>query len=94
MFTQFQLVNTGISDGWGLDAFRLVPIGVPEPTTIALMTVGAVGVTMLPVLAPFLGALLPAGLLGKYASDKLDEKAEGKGVSHSIMGVISLAKGK
>ncbi|MDA3798964.1 MAG: hypothetical protein PF692_07780 [Kiritimatiellae bacterium] len=50
---------------------------------------------MLPVLAPFLGALLPLGLVsatGKYVSDKLDEKAEGKGFSHSMMGVISIAK--
>jgi len=62
-----------------------------------LMAVGTLGVTMLPVLAPFLGALLPLGLAsatGKYISDKLDEKAEGKNFSHSMMGVISLAKGK
>jgi hypothetical protein len=52
---------------------------------------------MMPVLAPFLGALLPLGLAstaGKYISDKLDEKAEGKPHTHSMMGVISLAKGK
>ena len=63
----------------------------------ALIAGGTLGVTMLPVLAPFLGALLPLGLastVGKYASDKLDEKAEGKGFSHSMMGVISLAKSK
>jgi hypothetical protein len=29
---------------------------------------------------------------GKYASDKLEERAEGKQNSHSMMGVISLAK--
>lgn len=63
----------------------------------ALIAGSTLGVTMLPVLAPFLGALLPLGLAsaaGKYVSDKLDEKAEGKGFSHSMMGVISLAKGK
>ncbi|RPA22390.1 hypothetical protein EGC77_22390 [Shewanella psychromarinicola] len=62
----------------------------------ALIAGGTLGVTMLPVLAPFLGALLPIGAAaaGKYVSDKLDEKAEGKGFSHSMMGVISLAKGK
>ena len=63
----------------------------------ALIAGGTLGVTMLPVLAPFLGALLPLGLAsatGKYVSDKLDELAEGKGFSHSMMGVISLAKNK
>ena len=63
----------------------------------ALIAGSTLGVTMLPILAPFLGALLPLGLapaIGKYVSDKLDEKAEGKGFSHSMMGVISLAKGK
>jgi hypothetical protein len=52
---------------------------------------------MVPVLTPFLGALLPLGLAftaGKYLSDKLDEKAERKSFSHSMMGVISVAKGK
>lgn len=61
----------------------------------ALIAASTLGVTMLPVLAPFLGALLPIGLAsttGKYISDKLDENAEGKGFSHSMMGVISLAK--
>ena len=63
----------------------------------ALIAGGTLGVTMFPVLAPFLGALLPLGLTsatGKYVSDKLDEKAEGKQFSHSMMGVMSLAKGK
>lgn len=61
----------------------------------ALIAGGTLGVTMLPVLAPFLGALLPLGLAsatGKYASDKLDEGAEKKQFSHSMMGVMSLAK--
>ena len=60
----------------------------------ALIAGGTLGVTMLPVLAPFLGALLPLGVAaaGKYTSDKLDETAERKRISHSMMGVISLAK--
>jgi hypothetical protein len=52
---------------------------------------------MFPILAPFLGALLPLGATvatGKYVSDKLDEKAEVAQFSHSMMGVISRAKGK
>lgn len=63
----------------------------------ALIGAGTLGVTMFPVLAPFLGALLPLGLAsvtGKYTSDKLEEKAEGKNFSHSMMGVLSLAKNK
>jgi hypothetical protein len=63
----------------------------------ALLAGGTLGVTMFPVLAPFLGALLPLGaaaVTGKYVSDKFDQNAEGKPFSHSMMGVISLAKGK
>jgi len=61
----------------------------------ALLGIGTLGVTMFPVLAPFIGAVLPIGLAattGKYASDKFDEIAEGKQYSHSMMGIISLAK--
>ncbi|MFD1089240.1 hypothetical protein N7V09_13850 [Shewanella seohaensis] len=63
----------------------------------ALIAGGTLAVTMFPVLAPFLGALLPLGgvaATGKYISDKLDEKAEIGQFSHSMMGVISRAKGK
>lgn len=63
----------------------------------ALIAGATLGVTMFPVLAPFLGALLPIGAAtatGKYVSDKLDEKAEIGQFSHSMMGVISRAKGK
>ncbi|MBI9089897.1 MAG: hypothetical protein JEZ12_11830 [Desulfobacterium sp.] len=63
----------------------------------ALIAGGTLGVTMFPVLAPFISALLPLGLTttaGKYISNKLDERAEGEQFSHSMMGVMSLAKGK
>ena len=63
----------------------------------ALIAGGTLAVTMFPVLAPFLGALLPLGATvatGKYVSEKLDEKAEVGQLSHSMMGVISRAKGK
>jgi tetratricopeptide (TPR) repeat protein len=67
--------------------------------TASSIAFGTLGVTMFPVLAPFLGALLPLGgvaaiATGKYVSDKLNQNAEGKQFSHSMMGVISLAKGK
>lgn len=63
----------------------------------ALIAGCTLGVTMFPVLAPFLGALLPLGgtaATGKYISDKFDENAEGEQFSHSMVGVMSLAKGK
>jgi hypothetical protein len=62
----------------------------------ALIAGGTLAVTLFPVLAPFLGALLPLGATlatGKYVSDKLDENAEVAQFSHSMMGVISRAKG-
>jgi hypothetical protein len=63
----------------------------------ALVAVGTLAVTIFPVLAPFLGALLPLGgaaVTGRYISNKLDENAEVGQFSHSMMGVISIAKGK
>lgn len=63
----------------------------------ALIASSTLAVTMFPILAPFLGALLPLGATvatGKYVSDKLDEEAEIGQLSHSMMGVISRAKGK
>lgn len=63
----------------------------------ALIGSSTLAVTMFPVLAPFLGALLPLGAAvttGKYISDKLNQKAEGEQFSHSMMGVISLARKK
>lgn len=63
----------------------------------ALIAGSTLAVTMFPILAPFLGALLPLGATvatGKYVSDKLDEEAEIGQLSHSMMGVISRAKGK
>jgi hypothetical protein len=62
----------------------------------ALFGFGALGVTMFPVLAPFIGTVPPLGLAlavaGKYVSDSLDEVAEKKQESRSMMGVIALAK--
>ncbi len=63
----------------------------------ALVAGSTLAVTMFPVLAPFLGALLPLGgaaATGKYVSDKLEQNAEVGQHSHSMMGVISKAKGK
>lgn len=61
----------------------------------ALIGVATLGVTMLPVLSPFLSMALPLGLastLGKYASDKLEQNTDEKRISHSMMGIMSLAK--
>lgn len=61
----------------------------------ALIGAGTLGVTMLPVLSPFLSMALPLGLastIGKYASEKFEQNTEEKQLSHSMMGVLSLAK--
>ena len=64
----------------------------------ALIAGGTLAVTMFPVLAPFLGVLLPVGgaafSFGKYVTDKFDKKAEVDNLSHSMFAVISLAKSK
>lgn len=64
----------------------------------ALIAGGTFAVTMFPVLAPFLGVLLPvsgaAFSFGKYVTDKFDKKAEVDNLSHSMFAVISLAKNK
>jgi len=60
----------------------------------AILSTGTLGVTLFPILAPFLSAVLPLGLAtiaGKYVSDKFDESAEMKQLSRSMMGVISLS---
>lgn len=60
-----------------------------------LVGAGTLTVTIFPVLAPFLGALLPLGGIAtasKYISDKLSELEEIDQASHSMAGVMSLAK--
>ena len=63
----------------------------------ALMVGGAVAASMIPILAPFSAATIPVSIAAgatKYFSDRFDKNAEAKGLSHSMMGVISLAKNK
>lgn len=60
----------------------------------ALMTGGALAVSMMPALAPFLGAAVPIALTagGKYIANKLEERHERRILSGSMMGVFALAK--
>ena len=60
----------------------------------ALIAGGGLAVTMVPALAPFLGAALPFAIAagGKYIADKLDEKHERKILSGSMLGIFALAK--
>ena len=60
----------------------------------ALIAGGGLAVTMIPALAPFLGAALPMALAasGKYTADKLEEVHERKVMSSSMLGVFALAK--
>ena len=62
----------------------------------ALIAGGGLAVTMMPVLAPFLGAALPIALTagGKYVANKLEESQERKTLSGSMMGIFALAKNK
>ena len=60
----------------------------------ALIAGGGLAVTMMPALAPFLGAALPLALTagGKYVANKLEEIQERKTLSGSMMGILALAK--
>ncbi|WP_395210478.1 hypothetical protein [Vibrio alginolyticus] len=49
-------------------------------------------VAMFPVLAPFVTGVGLMATAGKYINDKIEEKNELKQASHSLMGVMSLAK--
>lgn len=62
----------------------------------ALIAGGGLAVTMVPALAPFLGAALPIAITagGKYVADKLEERHERKVLSGSLLGVFALAKNK
>jgi hypothetical protein len=62
----------------------------------ALIVGGGLAVTMMPALAPFLGAALPIALAsgGMYIANKLEEIQERKILSGSMMGVFALAKNK
>lgn len=60
----------------------------------ALLASGVLAVTLMPALAPFLGAAVPFAMAagGKYVADKLDERHEKKVLSNSLLGVFALAK--
>lgn len=60
----------------------------------ALIAGGGLAVTMVPALAPFLGAALPIALAasGKYTADKFEESHERKVLSSSMLGIFALAK--
>lgn len=62
----------------------------------ALIAGGGLAVTMMPALAPFLGAALPIALTagGKYIANKFAEIQEKKILSGSMMGIFALAKNK
>lgn len=60
----------------------------------ALIAGGGLAVSMVPALAPFLGAALPFAIAagGKYSADKFEELHERKVLSGSMLGVFALAK--
>lgn len=60
----------------------------------ALIAGSGLAVSMVPALAPFLGAALPFAMAsgGKYAADKFEEAHERKVLSSSMIGIFALAK--
>lgn len=58
----------------------------------AVIGTASLAVALYPVLAPFITGVGLMATGGKYINDKLEERNELKQVSHSLMGVISLAK--
>ncbi|MGR6831332.1 hypothetical protein [Aliivibrio wodanis] len=63
-------------------------------TQTAIIGTASLAVAIYPVLAPFITGLGLMATGGKYINDKLEERNELKQASHSLMGVISLAKSK
>jgi hypothetical protein len=59
-------------------------------TAVASWT--ALGALMIPSLAPFLGTAAPLVLAAKYASNKLDERAEKRSHAKSLLGVLATTK--
>jgi hypothetical protein len=62
----------------------------------ALMAVGGLAVSFMPMLTPFLGATLSfaMAIVGKYSKDKFEEVNEKNTASKSLMGVLATAKAK
>ncbi|MBB1441305.1 hypothetical protein H5202_22305 [Shewanella sp. SG41-4] len=60
----------------------------------AFIGTASLSVAIFPVLAPFMTGVGLMATGGKYINDKLEERNELKQASHSLMGVISLAKSK
>jgi hypothetical protein len=59
----------------------------------ATMAIGAVGALLAPSLAPFAGTIAPLALATKYAWDKINQRAETRTVTRSLLGVVALARG-
>jgi hypothetical protein len=55
----------------------------------AVLAVAAASVALMPALAPFLGTAVPLALAVKYGKDKLDELAEKRTLTQSLVGVSS-----
>ncbi|MCC4791244.1 hypothetical protein AB6E39_26430 [Vibrio splendidus] len=61
-------------------------------TQTALIGTASLAVALYPVLAPFITGLGLTATSSKYLYDKLEERNDLKQASHSLMGVVSLAK--
>jgi hypothetical protein len=55
----------------------------------AVLALAAAGAAFIPSLAPFLGTAAPFALSAKYGRDKIEELAEKRGLTQSLIGVLA-----
>jgi hypothetical protein len=58
----------------------------------AVLAIAAAGAALVPALAPFLGSAAPFALAAKYGRDKVEELAEKRCLSQSLIGVLATAR--
>jgi hypothetical protein len=60
----------------------------------AALALAAAGAALIPALAPFLGTAAPFALAAKYGRDKIEELAEKRALTQSLVGVLAIAASK
>ena len=58
----------------------------------AVLAAAAAVAALIPALAPFLGIAAPFALAAKYGRDKIEEIAENRTLTQSLMGVLATAR--
>lgn len=83
-------LNTLITEYKSTEQRLIEEMSRRHSTTLVGASAG-LALSFLPVLAPFLGTIVPLGTVGKYAVDKIHEHYERRTISRSLMGVIARA---